>query len=195
MLEKQAKKKSSINNLIKDLEKTELIEVIIELTKIDRKNEKFLKLFILGSKENNHLNILTEAKVKLRKVFFGKSSLQNDRINLKNGRDIISEYSKILKGFSESIIELKLYYVELGVEVLGDWGDMYEAFYASMESMLVNVCNDIFKKPDIYPNYSKRLNMLIEKTKDVGWGFHDFVCDTVCNLENRIGINDNEGDD
>lgn len=195
MLEKQAKKKSSINNLIKDLEKTELIEVIIELTKIDRKNEKFLKLFILGSNENNQLNILTEAKEKLRKVFFGKSSLSNDRINLKNGRDIISEYSKILKGFSESIIELKLYYVELGVEVLGDWGDMYEAFYSSMESMLVNVCNDIFKKPDIYPNYSKRLNMLIEKTKDVGWGFHDFVCDTVCNLENRIGINDNEGDD
>lgn len=164
------KKKSGTKSLIKNLEKDELIEIILELSKISKKNEQFIKLFIQGSNTEHRDKIVKEAKAKLKSVFFGKGGAPFEHINLRSAREIISQHSKILKDFPEAIIELKLYYVELGVEIMKDWGDMYDSFYDSMALMLASLCEDLFIHPKYYNNFSKQLNDLIKNTKDVGWG-------------------------
>lgn len=185
---KVKKEKSGIKSLIKDLEKEELIEIVIELSKISKNNEQFLKLFIQGSNKENREKIIQEVKPKLYSIFFGKNGFPYERINLKIAREIILQYSKIFKEFPESIIELKLYYVELGVDVIENWGDMYDSFYDSIGTMLTSLCNDLFNNHKYYADYQKRLNSLIDKTKGVGWGFYEFVAETILDLEDRLGI-------
>lgn len=188
------KKKSGIKQLINDLERNELIEVILELSKISKKNEQFINLFIQGSNKGFREKIVREAKTKMKSIFFGRNGYPYERINLKEARSIISQHSKILKGYPDSILELKLYFVELGVEVIKDWGDMYESFYNSMESMLGNFCKDLFNNGKYYDDFSKRIHELIPNTKSVGWGFHDFVIDTIYDLESQLGIDDAENE-
>ncbi|MGA9290965.1 MAG: hypothetical protein WCE54_07120 [Ignavibacteriaceae bacterium] len=182
------KKKSGVKNLIKDLERNELIEVILELSKISRKNEQFIKLIIQGSNNEHREKIVHNAKSKIRSVFFSKNGYPYEHINLKDARSIVSQYSKILKGFPDSILDLKLYYVESGVEVIKDWGDMYDSFYDSIGSMLTSFCSDLFNNYKYYGDFSKRIDQIIIDTKGVGWGFHEFVLDTIYNLKERLGI-------
>lgn len=184
------KKKSGIKSLIKDLEKNELIEVILELSKISQKNEQFIKVFIQGSNIEHREKIVKGAKSKLKSIFFSRNGFPLDRINLKAAREIITQHSKILKGFPESIIELKLSYVELGVEIMKDWGDMYDSFYDSMALMLKSLCEDLFNHDKYYNDFSKRLDDLISNTKGVGWGVQYYFSETIQDLEDRLGIDE-----
>lgn len=190
-----AKKQPGIKNLIKHLEQDELVEIIVELSKISKNNEQFLRLFIQGSDNENKEKIVKEVKPKLYSIFFGRGGMPYERINLKAARDIISQHARVLKEFPEAVIELKLYYVELGVEVMSDWGDMYDAFYDSIGSMLASLCKDLFNNHKFYEDFSEPLSSLISKTKGVGWGFHEFVCDTIYDLQERLGIDDDDYED
>lgn len=193
--EKNTKKKSGIKSLIKDLERNELIEVILELSKISKKNEQFIKVFIQGSNKEHREKIIKDAESKLKSIFFSRNGYPYDHINLKAAREIITQHSKILKGFPESIIELKLYYVELGVEIMVDWGDMYDSFYDSMALMLRSLCEDLFNHDKYYKDFSKHLDDLIEKTRNVGWGVQYYFAETIQDLKDRLGIDEPEDDE
>lgn len=186
----KVKKKFGVKSLIKDLERDELIEILVELSRISKKNEQFIRLFIQGSNTEHRDEIVREAKVKLKSIFFGQGGTPYEHVNLKAAREIISQHSKILKDFPESIIELKLYYVELGIEIIKDWGDMYESFYDSMALMLKSLCEDLFKHHKYYNDFSKRLNDLIINTKDVGWGVQYYFAETINDLEERLEIDE-----
>ena len=187
-----SKKKSGIKNILNGLERNELIEVILELAKISNKNEQFIKLFIQGSNKDHRDNIVRDAKSKMKSIFFSRNGFPYDPINLKEARTIVSEHSKMLKGFPDSILDLKLYYVELGIEVMKDWGDMYDSFYNSIGSMLANFCSDLFYNNKYYSDFSNRIKQIIITTERVGRGFHEFVLDTITNLEDRLGIDEDE---
>lgn len=69
-----------------------------------------------------------------------------------------------------------IFYVETGVRYTEVYGDIDEAFYLSMESMyeraikfvVLNNLADIFKD---------RLFAIVNTTVDMGWGFHDQLCE------------------
>ncbi len=164
----------------------------MEFSKLSKNNERFLKLFIEGSESGHREKIVKEAKEKLKSVFFGKGGAPYEHISLKSAREIITQHSKILKDFPEAVIELKLYYVELGVEIMAEWGDMYDAFYDSMALMLKNLCEDLFNNHKYYPDFSKRLNDLIINTEGVGWGVQYYFSETICDLNERLGMDESE---
>jgi hypothetical protein len=65
-----------------------------------------------------------------------------------------------------------LFYVETGVKFTGEFGDMNEAFYNSMESTYANALKIIYKErlTDIF---RERSIQILDDTQDMGWGFHD----------------------
>ncbi len=70
-----------------------------------------------------------------------------------------------------------LYYVETGVQFTTQYGDIDEPFYSSMESMYQNAVQWIVKRK-LQSQFLERCKKVVDETKDVGWGFHDFLGDT-----------------
>lgn len=185
-------KKVSIKSLINDLERNELIEVILELTKISKRNEQFIKMFLQGSNSEHREKIVLEAKEKLKLMFFGRNGFPRDNINLKEAREFVLQHSKILKEHPDSIIDLKLYYVELGIDIIEEYGEMNESFHSSICTMLANCCSDLFHNDKYYPDFANRLNDLISNTESVGWGIHEFFVENIIDLECQLGIDEDE---
>ena len=89
-------------------------------------------------------------------------------------RKAINDFKKL--GSDEKfVLDLMLYYVEMGVEFTTTYGDIEESFYNSVESMYQSVINAINKHKDseIFNIFSDRLKAIIDDTCGMGWGFHD----------------------
>jgi phenylalanyl-tRNA synthetase alpha subunit len=178
-------KKANIKSLIKDLEKEELIEVIVELSKVSKQNDQFIRMFIQGSNKENVESSITDAKKKIETVFFDNGNLR-EQVNLSLARSFISEYSKLLKDFPYAIIEIKLYYVELGIAVINKVDEAESSFYNSIASMFRDVCNSILKNSTYYSLFSERFIEINESTRNIGYGFHDFIIEQINDLKYRM---------
>jgi hypothetical protein len=81
-----------------------------------------------------------------------------------------------------------LHYVETGTEFTNTYGDINEPFYSSLESVLVDFCEAIFKSPDpeqVYVQFYKRLVALKRAVYGIGWGYCDTVQVILDDLEAR----------
>jgi hypothetical protein len=108
--------------------------------------------------------------------------------NLKLGqaRQAIREYRKA-SGNLAGVIELLMTYVENGVKYTHKYGDIDERFYNSIESCL-NELTELLqgKARSFYPQYVDRLTKLIDLSDGIGWGFHDFIEETIDSLEEQM---------
>ena len=90
-------------------------------------------------------------------------------------RKAVTDYKKIATA-PEGIIDVMLYYVEVGVQFTNTYGDINEAFYNSMESMYAQACKQI-REHHREELFDKRAYALVEATRHIGWGFHDGLQD------------------
>lgn len=67
-----------------------------------------------------------------------------------------------------------LVYVETGVSFTNDFGDMNESFYSSLESMFMRAMK-LMQKEGILNKFTDRAEAIVEDTRNVGWGFHDYL--------------------
>jgi hypothetical protein len=82
-----------------------------------------------------------------------------------------------------------LHYVETGTEFTNTYGDINEPFYNSLESVLNDFCEAIFKSSDpeqSYGQFNKRLVALKKAVFGIGWGYGDTVQEILGNLESRF---------
>lgn len=177
----------SIKSLIKDLESNELREVIVELCKLNPKNKQFLQLYLQRSDSVDIESIVNEAKEKIHRYFYGQSMLP--KVDLSSARKTVNDYSKVLKEYPGQVAELKLNYIETGTDLTNDFGDMYEAFYSSLESMFESFCKHIIKHPTYFNQFQDRIKNLQSACKNIGWGYHDVIDDLVFELEETMKAN------
>ncbi|AXJ00582.1 hypothetical protein CYPRO_1325 [Cyclonatronum proteinivorum] len=181
------KRQISVRTLISDLEPEALREVIIALSNYSKKNEQFIKLFVQRSDEAYSKTVVDEAKNKIRLHFYGKSEFDL-KLDLKSARKEVSDYSKMLKKYPRYIADLKLYYVEVGNEVTKEFGDIDERFYDSVESMFIAFCKYIREHPQLYAVFRDRLKKLYIESQNIGWGYSDFMSDTIRELQRLFEI-------
>lgn len=176
-------KRKSVKALINDLEAAELREVIVELCKLTPQNRQFLELFLQSSAEANPEAVVEEAKKKIYGFLYGRSL---PKLDLRSARKVVTEYSKVLKDYPRAAAELKLYYVEVGTDITDEFGDLYDGFYNSMESMFDSFCKEVIKHPAWYPHFADRMNVLCKITRDMGWGYGDVISSCVEEVENAL---------
>jgi hypothetical protein len=176
----------SIKSLIKDLEPDELREVIVELSKLNSKNKKFLRLYLQSSDAASVDEVTEEAKKKIHTHFYGNSRSRYPKIELAKARKIVREYSKVLKEYPSQIAELKLFYVEVGTKLANDFGGINGKFYSSMESMFGSFCDYIEKNPIYYKQFRDRINDLQTASKRNGWGYEDAIGNLASELEETV---------
>jgi hypothetical protein len=98
-----------------------------------------------------------------------------DEISLKSARKSISDYRKA-SGDENGVLELMIYYLEIGTKCTVDHGDMWESFYDS----LISVGKQIVKKirsgkvdKSIVDSIKPRFRKLRDDASGIGWSFGD----------------------
>lgn len=165
---------TEMKKILRKQNNEELIALLVECTKIDPKIKEFIS--IKFSEKNTIETVLEEYKEKVFNVFFPKNFSTHFKIG--NARKIVNDFKKLCKE-KKYTLDLMLYYVEMGVEFTNTYGDIDEPFYNSIESMyeaIINILNDE-EEPTLYKFLSERLKAVVDNTTDIGWGFHDVLCE------------------
>ncbi len=163
-----------IRHLLNDLERDDLLEIINELCKLSKQNRQFVTIFVQGSDAVDYNAIILEAKKKIDGKFFTPSG--NPRTpKLGEARKIVTEAAKMLKGQTAHIADIKLYFVEVGTDFTGQFGDMHEAFYNSMESMFESFLKELSAAPELFESFTGRVQEIHTISRQMGWGYQDQI--------------------
>jgi mRNA-degrading endonuclease YafQ of YafQ-DinJ toxin-antitoxin module len=77
-----------------------------------------------------------------------------------------------------------LTYVETGTQFTRDFGDINEAYYNSLESVLREMTQLLRKEePALYPQFRERILQLEAHADYIGWGYGDALREHVRMLE------------
>lgn len=97
---------------------------------------------------------------------------------MKLARTALNDYKKV-SGDLESNIDLMVSYVENGTELTLKYGDMWGAFYTSLENVYIDILKTLAKLENrhLIDKFKPRLIALVDKTEDIGWGYHDTLSD------------------
>jgi hypothetical protein len=101
---------------------------------------------------------------------------------LREARKIITDYKKTKDHLGT--LDLMLTYVEAGNEFTCLYGDIDEPFYNSIESMLDSFAKLFREDSRQYGAYfAERLKQVARDASGIGWGYGDFVNDTINELD------------
>ena len=148
---------------IKKLDKDDIYSILIELIKLNKENEKFVELKL----NNNNEEALAHYKNKIKNFIF------QEKINLKEAKKAISDFKK-LSNEPRYILEIMLFYVEMGVQLGEESGDIYESFYDSMETMFGSIIKILNNNSSYIDEFKPKLKEIINRSCE-GWGHRDIL--------------------
>jgi len=186
------KRKSQWLNIRKRLlllDQNELIAEIKDLYVISDENRRFLEARFLQVQDQAEA-VLADYKQEITYCFFGERGISDDLPKLRDARCLIRDYRKARKD-TVGTLDLMLHYVETGTEFTNTYGDINEPFYNSLESVLSDFCEGIFKSPDpdqSYEQFNKRMVALKKAAFGIGWGYGDAVQEILINVESRFEV-------
>jgi len=172
-------KSAELKKTLEGFEKRELIRLIIELAKLKKYNMEWLELEF--QKPDKLPELLEYYKKKISRAL--------DSNDLTAGKKAISDFKKASPS-RKSLIDIMIYYVEQGTKITLDCGDMYEDFYTRLESVYIETIKLLNEWGDtkLIEKFRPRLEILVIKTEDVGWGYHDVLWDWY----DELGISEKE---
>jgi hypothetical protein len=178
---------SNIRKRLLLLSNKELIAQIKDLYGISDENRRFLEArFAQGGDQAQAA--LADYKQEIIYCFFGERGIGDDLPRLRDARHLIRDYRKATED-TVGTLDLMLHYVETGTEFTNTYGDINEPFYNSLESVLNDFCEGIFKSSDpeqSYGQFNKRLVALKKGVYGIGWGYGDTVQEILGDLESRF---------
>ena len=168
---------AQIKKTIKDCERDECVDIILEIVEFCPQAREFLSLKF----NENQNDILEKYKDKVRNEFYPPRGF--GRLNLREAKKVISDFKKLCPD-KVLVIDLMLFYVENCVEFTNDYGDIDERFYNSAEDVYEQVVTDVNNAGMLtYEKFADRLEAVINNTSGIGWGFHDCLRDIYDELE------------
>lgn len=162
----ELKKELNIMNM------SELNELILDLYKSSNQVKEMLSSKFIGDAYLEE--VLNTYKRKMLDEMYPKGYRTP---SLKNGKSLINDFKKF--GDSGSTLDFMLYYVELGVRYIDDYGMMNQAFYDCLCHVYGEFI-DLFDHEgteDLYFKFKSRVEWLLSKTCDIGWGLGEYFMD------------------
>ncbi|MCF6766646.1 hypothetical protein L3V82_12785 [Thiotrichales bacterium 19S3-7] len=157
--------KKSLNNKMKE----ELINIVLDLYSISKENKDFLGVKLLQSSD------ALESYREEIKTYLAPDRPWDNEISISKAKKAISNFRKASNN-PIGLIDLMVYYVECGTEFLCEYGDMYEQYYMSLESVFENVLKKLkVYEVDQIADFIARLEKVVRKAYDMGWGYYDNI--------------------
>ena len=155
---------------LKSRTQEELVNDIAELFgKLDAVRDYYALRLLRGYDEE----LLTRYKAVIENEFFPKRGDGGGRLSV--ARRAVNDYKKASASLL-GLVEIMLFYVEMGVKFTNTYGDIDEPFYNSMESMYKAVVKLIAQK-HLQAEFQARCRQIVSDTSGIGWGFHDVLTD------------------
>lgn len=108
------------------------------------------------------------------------------KLKLAEACKAIRDYRKAT-GNLAGTIDLMLTYVENGTQFTREFGDINEAYYNSLESVLHEMTQLLRKDdPSLYQEFRDRIQRLEDHVDHIGWGYGDYLRDQVDLLEAEL---------
>jgi hypothetical protein len=175
-----------IKKRLKEKSDRELLSIISSCYKASDEVKFYLTSIVADDGDANE--ILIELKERLSQAFLATAKSGRPLgPNLKEARKIISDVKRVTKN-PETIINFMLDYVEHGVEFTNKYGDMWDGYYSSIESMFESLENYLIKNVDKI-NVAvtmNRIENIVNRSNGIGWGFHDNLLDMYVGLKFTI---------
>lgn len=174
-----------IKKKLNEFSREGLLALIKDLHDYSPNNRAFLTARFAEAEDSGV--VLEEYRQRITKIFFPTRGFAENP-NLKEGRKAIREYQKATSDITGTI-DLMLTYVEAGTTFTNQYGDLWEAFYASLESVMGEASKLLLKSGDqeLYTQFATRLQNLKSATRWIGWGYGDMIADIVDELEEKLG--------
>ena len=155
-------------HLIK-LTKEQIIDVVLELYEARKEAKEYLEFYINPNDDAK----LEEYKKIIYNEFYPNRGEPKCRFSV--CRKAISDFRK-LKPSPSCIADLMLFYIETGVNLTAEYGDMWEQYYTTLENNFDKAMEFIHRN-----GYLEELRPRIEKmlkiSEECGWGFPDTLYD------------------
>jgi hypothetical protein len=164
---------TQLRRVLLSLEKPELIDMIQQLYQLNADN----KVFLVSRLTNVDVETLAAPyRAAIRHELNPERGLP--KLNLRAARKAVNDFKKACDD-PAAVADLMLFYVEQGVICTNEYGDMYESFYNSLESVYAEAARVITNsgRPDLIDQYRPRMQRIVTNTRNIGWGFHDTLAD------------------
>lgn len=151
----------------------DLLKLIADLYALSKSNKVFLEARFVKNDE-----VLARYKSIIKKCIAPHEPWKNNQqISIKDAKKVISDYKKATND-TIGLIELMVCYVEYGTDFLCEFGDMYEQYYYSLESVFSNALKlmKTFEYEEV-AHFEKRLQVVVKKADSTGWGYCDAIAD------------------
>ena len=168
---------SEIKRGLKEWRRPEVIGLVQELFEYSEENRAFLAARLL--REAGSIDPIQPYRRKILAAF----SKTNADPDLAAARKAIRDYRKVSNDLG-GMLELMLVYLEEGTRFTCEFGDMYAGYYDSLCSVLDDFARKLRAEDarEYLDQFRERLLRLAIKANGIGWGFGDYVCDTVAVL-------------
>ncbi len=113
--------------------------------------------------------LLARYKSVIQQEFFPARGYGQARLSV--ARRAIADYKRLSTSI-EGLVDLMLFYVEMGVKFTNAYGDIDESFYESMESMYGQAAKLVVEH-GLQDQFVPRCQAIVADTTNIGWGFHD----------------------
>ena len=171
---------STVRQQLANWEKPALVTLVKDLYDAAAENRDFLQARCQA--ESSGGEALEKYRGKIVEQFFPARG-GFGKLKLGEARKAIRDYCNV-----SGMAELLMTYVENGTEFTNEYGDIDERFYSSIESAMAELAALLCGEArELYPQFSERLARVEHMSGGIGWGFHDFICDVVGQLEQEVG--------
>jgi hypothetical protein len=165
---------SDVKAAMADMDEKQLIALVSDLYRLSRENQAFLHAR-LGIGDDT----LGPYKKTISDCMY-PDAYKNKPVQISKAKKAISSYIKAV-GEPSGEAELMTFFVECGNSFTVDFGDIDEAFYDALIRMYRRAIDKVLTLPEEeQAEFQSRLGAIMTSSSNIGWGYHDALCDDYC---------------
>ncbi|NGQ94398.1 plasmid pRiA4b ORF-3 family protein [Brevibacillus sp. SYP-B805] len=170
---------AALKKQLQAMTQQELVQLLVDCFKASKQTEQFLTVKFAGAEAAEALFL--ECRKKVKDEFFPDRGV--GKLRLGEARKAIDEFEKITR-HRRYALDLKLFYVEMGVEFANVYGEMEYRFYQSLVSMFSAVVDMLNKEEgtELIEEYKDRIEAVVSASAGIGWGFEEAMQDIYAEL-------------
>jgi hypothetical protein len=170
--------KYTVAKLKKDLKKleiAELVEILSELFKNDKKVQKILTARFVGDIYQREM--LIYYKEQIDNIFFPKRLISAPSLSIAKKK--IAEFKAM--GTVEMFLDLELYAIQCGFEFAGSVGWENEKYFIGLCQMFSEfvVESENIQDVEVQADFSRRIFKMMDDITDLGWGVGEAIVDLI----------------
>ena len=176
---------AEMDKQLRELPVDDVIKLMKGLHDLSPQNKAWLRAKILPVTQDT--KYLEDCRRKVANFVYKETKGMPSMPRFREAKKVISEYRKST-GDLRGTLDLMLTYVERGHEFTLDFGDIDEPFYDKLIHTLEHFAMELRRSPakyELYELFRSRL-MAIRRNSDIGWGYGDFIQETVDELEELL---------